>query len=252
MNGRSVVLVYHALGRERAGLHPLRAFVDVEEFARQMDFLARRRRVVALEEILLEAADEGPPRVAITFDDAYRSVLEHALPVLQQHRFPATVFVPTAWIGDRNRWDAAQPGVDRDLMSERELLELRELGFAVESHGHRHIDMSRASEQEVREDIASSVSRLRELLGEAPRFLAYPYGRSSAAARRIASETGFAEAFALEFEDAAFARSRTPIFPHDSGWRYALKSTGHYARFRRSRAVALPYARLVRPLRRRR
>ena len=93
------------------------------------------------------------------------------------------------------------------------------------------------------------MSRLQTALGQAPRFLSWPYGRSSEAARSAAREAGFAEAFALEWEEAPFARSRTPIFPHDTGWRFAFKASGRYARLRRARIVKGAYARLIRPLR---
>lgn len=244
---RTVVLTYHAIGSTPEGSSLRNTFVPLPTFESQMEFLSRRRRVVGLEDIAAEANGGGPVRVAITFDDAYRSVLTRALAVLERHQFPATVFVPTAWVGDRNRWDPVS-GPELELMSAAELSELSERGFQVGSHGHRHIDLARASEQEIREDLASSVSRIAELLGAPPRFLAYPYGHSSQAARRIAGEIGFEEAFALEWEDRPYARSRTPIFPRDSGWRYAFKASGRYAGFRRSRPVSITYGRLVQPL----
>ena len=249
MSQRSVVLAYHALGPTPDA--PLRnSFVPVEVFEHQMNFLARRRRVVGLDEIVDGPAEAGPPRVAITFDDAYRSVLTRAVPVLERHGFPATVFAPTAWLGDRNRWDP-ECDLELDLMTGEELVELRDRGFEVGSHGHRHIDLSRATEEEIRDDLRASVSRIAELLGDPPRHLAYPYGRSGEAARRAVQDAGFKEAFALEWEDGPFARSRTPIFPRDSGWRFAFKASGRYAGFRRSRPVATGYARLVHQRRKR-
>ena len=67
--------------------------------------LAATRRVVPLADALDAPLPPGKPVVAITFDDGYRSVREHALPILEQHGFPATMFVPTAYVGDENRWD---------------------------------------------------------------------------------------------------------------------------------------------------
>jgi len=45
--------------------------------------------------------------VALTFDDAYRGVLELALPLLERFAAPATVFVATAYAreGARYWWD---------------------------------------------------------------------------------------------------------------------------------------------------
>ena len=93
-------------------------------------------------------------------------------------------------------------------MTDAELVEMRERGFEIGSHGHRHVDLSHAGEQEVRDDLRASVSRLQTALGQAPRFLSWPYGRSSEVARSAAREAGFAEAFSLEWEEAPFARSR--------------------------------------------
>lgn len=246
---RSTILAYHAVGPTPVTATLRNTFVPVETFERHMEFLARRRRVVGLDEIVGELPATGPPRVAITFDDAYRSVLTRAVPVLERYEFPATVFAPTAWLGDRNRWDP-EYDLELDVMTGEELAELGSRGFEVGSHGHRHIDLSRASEDEVREDLQASLSRITELLGRPPRYLSYPYGRSSEAARRAAREMGFAEAFALEWEDGRFARSRTPIFPPDTGLRFAFKTSGRYVGFRRSRPVGAIYARL-RPLLRR-
>jgi peptidoglycan/xylan/chitin deacetylase (PgdA/CDA1 family) len=247
MSVRSVVLTYHAVGPTPRG--PLRhGFVPVELFERQMQFLAGRRQVVQLADLLAPAPQRGPVRVAITFDDAYCSVIERAAPILERAGLPATVFAPTAWLGDRNRWDPSSE-LELDLMSGDQLVELSRRGFEIGSHGHRHIDFSRSSEQEVREDLRASIDRLTGLLGRAPRFLAYPYGRSNRAARAAVREAGFSEAFALEWDDQPFARTRTPVFPHDSGLRFAFKASGRYAPLRRSRAVEAAYSRLVRPLR---
>jgi peptidoglycan/xylan/chitin deacetylase (PgdA/CDA1 family) len=209
-----------------------------------MDYLARHRRVVPLSELAC-ADDGGPIRVAITFDDGYRSVLTHAAPILERHGFSATLFVPTRWLGDCNRWDGEDcPGLE--LMTEKELVQLAGRGFEIASHGHRHIDMSTATREAVREDIEASIQRISALLGAPPRHLSYPYGRNSEVAREVVRECGFAEAFALEWEDRRFARSRTPVFPADTGWRFAFKSSGRYAPLRRSRPVVAVYERVRR------
>jgi peptidoglycan/xylan/chitin deacetylase (PgdA/CDA1 family) len=248
MSVRAVVLTYHAVGPVPPG--PMRhGFVPEELFERQMAFLATRRQVVELVQLADQTPRTGPVQVAITFDDAYRSVLTRAIPVLERHRLAAAVFAPTAWLGDRNRWDSADD-LELDLMTADELVELRDRGFEIGSHGHRHIDLARASKETVREDLGASMTYLEELLGARPRFLAYPYGRSSAAAREEARALGFQEAFALEWEDQPLARSRTPVFPRDTGPRFAFKTSGIYAPLRRARVIEAAYARLVRPLRR--
>ena len=41
---------------------------------------------------------EGPPFVALTFDDGYRDLVTHALPVLERHRAPFTVYATTGFL----------------------------------------------------------------------------------------------------------------------------------------------------------
>ncbi|SMQ63120.1 Polysaccharide deacetylase [Devosia lucknowensis] len=56
--------------------------------------------VVSLDEALerLAAPEKGRAFVVLTFDDAYRDNLVHALPVLHAHEAPFTLYVPTAFV----------------------------------------------------------------------------------------------------------------------------------------------------------
>ncbi|GEM_PF-1125422 len=72
---------------------------DAERFAAQLDFLRKRARPVSLEELLAsQRRGRSLPRrsVLITFDDAGRTHLETALPLLRERGVPAVVFVVTA------------------------------------------------------------------------------------------------------------------------------------------------------------
>jgi peptidoglycan/xylan/chitin deacetylase (PgdA/CDA1 family) len=243
----AVVLVYHAVGAAPRTEPLHNSFVPVDLFEAQMTRLARAGTVVPLDRWLDGA---GGRRVAITFDDGYRSVLTHALPVLEGLGLPATVFVPTAHVGDRNRWDPPTP-LPLDVMTADELAEVARRGLELGSHGHAHCDLSAVSAEEAAADIATSATRLEALTGRRPRFLAYPFGRSSAAARAAARDCGFEAAFAMEAGGAdagdRFAVPRTPVYPFDRRVLFDLKASGRYRRWRHSPAVAAAYDR-VRPL----
>jgi peptidoglycan/xylan/chitin deacetylase (PgdA/CDA1 family) len=243
------VIVYHAIGSVPRNAPEWNGFVRPARFAAQMEYLAQRRTVIGLDALFSPGPRTGPPRVAITFDDAYCSVLEHAVPVLRNHGFPATFFVPTKWVGCANAWDL-KTDVSRELMSAEQLVALAREGFGVESHGHGHVDYARADPELVAEDVRASVERLTQLLGHPPRYLAYPYGRASRAAAEEAMRLGLRGAFALERPQpisGRYAMRRTPIFPADSGPVFALKTTGYYVGWRQSAPVRASY-RAVRPL----
>ncbi len=81
--------------------------VSVSALRRQLQHVGRTREIVPLataRRILAEPARRGVRDVAaVTFDDGYADLVEHALPVLQALRVPATVFVPTGYIGTSRR-----------------------------------------------------------------------------------------------------------------------------------------------------
>jgi peptidoglycan/xylan/chitin deacetylase (PgdA/CDA1 family) len=80
---------------------------DVATFRWQMALLADCFSVLPLHDALaaLDAQQLPPRAICITFDDGYRSVHDLALPVLQEFGLPATVFVTSGYIGERNMWN---------------------------------------------------------------------------------------------------------------------------------------------------
>lgn len=246
---RGTVIVYHAIGRVPRSAPEWNGFVRAERFVSQMAYLAERRRVVDLD-ALFEPDPGGRPRVAITFDDGYRSALEHAVPVLRELGFPATFFVPTKWVGRRRQWEGRGESASPDLMTSEELVELTRNGFAVESHGHAHVDYSRAAPTVVEDDVRRSVECLTELLGRPPRYLAYPYGRATAAAAAEAARLGLRAGFVLDRPETLsgdFVLGRISIVPSDIRPLFALKTGGRYVAMRQSAPVRVVY-RALRPL----
>src|SRR5881409_3868171 len=91
-----------------------------EAFEAQMTTLAEGGyQVLSLEEVLQVVRGErpsSPKAVALTFDDGYRGLLDHALPVLKRLGFRATFFLVSDRVGGINTWDARHGDRPRSLM----------------------------------------------------------------------------------------------------------------------------------------
>ena len=243
---RPTILAYHALGdcRPEDDVHNL--FLDPAVFEQQMEYLAANKRVVPLDDVTSGKA-KGRGCIAITFDDGYRNVARFAAPVLSRLGLPATIFVPTAFLGARNTWIDPTP-CDVDIMTMDELRELEASGITSESHGHGHIDYEVATEEEARDDLARSRSILSEGLSRDIRHFAYPYGRSSTRSRAVARGSGLTAAYSIDRRhEGPFAWERVQITRLDGHKLFAFKCSGYYHLARRSRVGEGAYF-LLRPV----
>lgn len=92
------ILCYHGLSlNDEERFHP-KLFMRIDTFRRRMRYLAEHGyAVLPLGEALDRLGDGTLPdrAVVITFDDGWRGIGTLAVPVLEQHRFPATIYVTT-------------------------------------------------------------------------------------------------------------------------------------------------------------
>jgi peptidoglycan/xylan/chitin deacetylase (PgdA/CDA1 family) len=195
------VLVYHHIADEVRG----RVVVSPRAFDEQMRYLkARGFRVVtlsALVEFLVRGRQLPRGAVVLTFDDGYRSFLDHAYPVLKELGFTATLFVYTDYVG-----------TGRQSMGWPDLERLAGEGFDVQAHSKTHGDLRRRrpeSDAEYARRMESELGEPQALferhLGRRTRLFAYPYGLHDDELVARVREYGYEAAFTVRREgNAAF------------------------------------------------
>ena len=185
MRDSATVLMYHRFGESR---YPS-TNISLEQFDAHIAHLSSGAyNVMPLAEIIetLRLGNLLPDRtVAITIDDAYKSVLEHAWPRLKAANFPFTLFVATSPI-DRNL---------PSYMSWDDLRMLQQGGVAIGSQTHTHPHLHRKTPEQVIEELQNSNQRFIEELGFRPELFAYPYGEYSSFVVDIVKDSGFTTAF---------------------------------------------------------
>ena len=193
----ALVLCYHGVSED----WPADFSITPGRLADQLRwFLDRRYRPATF---TAAARGELDGRVlAVTFDDAYRSVAELAAPLLAELGVTGTVFAPTRFVRDQDArgWDGTDEWAGSRWEGELAVLGwdglrlLAEAGWEVGSHTRTHPRLTRLADEELREELAGSRAEVEEGLGGPCRSLAYPYGDLDDRVAAAAREAGYAAA----------------------------------------------------------
>jgi peptidoglycan/xylan/chitin deacetylase (PgdA/CDA1 family) len=238
----TLVLCYHAVSER----WPAPLSVTPQAFERQLALLRRR----GYEGVTFGDAVFGgsaPKTLAVTFDDAYLSVLEVARPILDRLGLPATVFVPTDWPGrgEPMHW----PGIDQWMGGEFEhelrpltweqLAELHAQGWEIGSHTRSHPHLTTLDDAALAEELRESRAECERRLGHPCTTIAYPYGDYDSRVSTTAGQAGYEAACTLPARihpARPLEWPRVGVYHDDSERRYRLKVSRAVRAMRSSRA----------------
>jgi peptidoglycan/xylan/chitin deacetylase (PgdA/CDA1 family) len=241
-----LVLAYH--GVSKTWPDPLSVEPDVLES--HLRLLARRGYRSVTFSDAVNSAGTGK-LVAITFDDAHRSVVTEAAPIMASLGMVGTVFVPTAYAGVEG--PAAWAGIEhwvqgehRDELVRASWTELRTLadgGWEIGSHSHTHPRLPELSDAELRFELVHSREVCESETGLACRSLAYPYGAFDARVMAAAAASGYSAAASLPRRSLVnrshYAWPRIAVFRTDRRWRFKLKVNPATRKLQEGRILSL-------------
>jgi peptidoglycan/xylan/chitin deacetylase (PgdA/CDA1 family) len=169
------ILMYHSIANEdESGVHPYyRTAATPQVFAAQMETLHQAGySVIGLADAInrLRQPETVKSSVVITFDDGYRNFYSNAFPILSRHGFTATMFLPTAHIGENH---LSFNG--RECLSWNEVRELQRLGISFGSHTMTHPQLRDCDAHALKEEIVASKQTIEQELGCAVKSFSYPY-----------------------------------------------------------------------------
>jgi len=224
-----LVLCYHAL----SPTWPAQLSTTPERFAAQLGHLQRRgwHATTFLDAV---QAPRGRRTLAVTFDDAFRSVATLAKPILDELGWPATLFVPTAyperagvlsWPGV-DQWHDGPHAEELAVLTWPEISELADAGWEIGSHTRTHPRLTTLDDEALSGELQGSRADCEQRLGRPCPTVAYPYGDVDARVVAAAVDAGYEAAAALPSrfnDDRRHEWPRVGVYNKDGLGRFRLK-----------------------------
>jgi peptidoglycan/xylan/chitin deacetylase (PgdA/CDA1 family) len=171
---RVPILMYHGI---RNGLGNKAAYFETntspETFAAHVRYLHDRGYTpITLSQALAynKGQFECERPVVITFDDGFKDFYTHAMPVLSQYSFSATMFVVSDFAGTN------QAGfLGNECMSWTEVREIQSLGIEIGSHTVSHPVLYDLSKRDLALELSTSREAIEEKTGRQVVSFSYPF-----------------------------------------------------------------------------
>jgi peptidoglycan/xylan/chitin deacetylase (PgdA/CDA1 family) len=175
----------------------------------------------------------GGRTVAVTFDDAFRSVITLGFPVLDRLGVPATIFAPTAFIDGERRlaWPEIDEWADGAYAGEllplswEQLRDLADAGWEVGSHSRTHPRLTTLEHEELARELGGSKNECEQQLGRPCTAIAYPFGDVDERVVAAAARHGYQAGAAMTVRSRRVRRLAWP--------RFGVSREDSAARFRR-------------------
>lgn len=188
MKVRQKILMYHSVGTSAsqeigAGLY----CVSVTNFREQMQEVHSPQSMIH-------------NKVTVTFDDGLEDNYTNAYPILREFGLKAYFFILVGRVGTRG------------YMNWQQILELKDGGMIIGSHGMSHRILTGLSDEELDYELGESKKVLENSLGKSVDYFSIPRGFCNKMVIEKAKKTGYKTVFTSNLKDRdGFKIGRIPV-----------------------------------------
>lgn len=185
-HSQSAILCYHSVSDTG-----WRFATPVEVFRAHIDFLKKHYSIVSLDQMVRNKPKNA---VCITFDDGYKDVLQNAYPILEKENIKATVFA----IGSRTGVNRHELDNILDIMTDEEILRLKNAGWGIGFHTRTHPDLETLTEDQLHEECVVGKKEMEKRLSIRVQYFAYPKGKYNKKILRAVEDGAYESAFTVD------------------------------------------------------
>lgn len=187
---RCVVIYYHAILDEHLNL-----------FKKQLDILIKHSCPISLDYDINTIKNSSKKLYTIlTFDDGFQSVLNNAIPILEEKNIPAIIFIPTSYIGKHPVFLTIENSEisNEIIMTEDQIRNFKNSRIVeIGSHGMTHKPFTHYDNDEAVKELKNSKQQLEKLLKKEVRYFSFPHGAYEKRHITTAIKLGYKKVFSI-------------------------------------------------------
>jgi peptidoglycan/xylan/chitin deacetylase (PgdA/CDA1 family) len=228
-DNRFLILMYHMISKPLNNSEKKYA-CPPDLFNKHMRFVHENYNTITLDDIAAHQRHCQPlteNSVAITLDDGFADNFEYGYPILQKYNIPATIFLTTGLLGNKNLWMCSRGFPERKLLSWDQIRQMQGL-IQFGAHTVNHVRLPEIDQDMARQEIHDSKTAIEDNLGTEIKHFAYPYGLLNEQVVKLVKEAGFKSAYTTRsgFNNQSvdpFSLRRIEIFGNDPLWKVKQK-----------------------------
>ena len=163
--------------------------ITIEQFKGHLEEFSKPKYNVLPLELIIETfetnGDLPQNTIGISVDDAYKTIITQAWPIMKKYEMPLTIFVSTepidAKMSNYLNWD--------------DIRQLKKEGVTIGAHTRTHAHLHELDANEIKKEIEYSNKRFLKEIGELPKLFAYPFGEASEEVFNIVKDYKFKASF---------------------------------------------------------
>jgi peptidoglycan/xylan/chitin deacetylase (PgdA/CDA1 family) len=231
----TAILMYHQIANISRQTDPLGLAIPPYQFEEQMSYLDRKGYTCISLSDAVDYYQKGlqpPPKsFVLTFDDGYQDFHTVACPIIEKHKFTATVFLVAGQIGSTSNWWMQEGSASGKLMTKWEARDLIQRGYLLGSHSLTHPFLNQLDDTAALGEIQNSRLLLQELANDPIDYFSYPFSACNMRTEQLVKLAGYTAACAGNSGAwGIYHLWRAPCLRDETWLSYTLKITGWYDR----------------------